>query len=40
MSLAKKLVFAAILTVFGGVTAFGAAQWVGNGAISVNGTWY
>ena len=40
MSLAKKLVFAAILTVLGGATAFGAAEWIGNGAICVNGNWY
>ena len=40
MNWAKKLVLAAGLTVLGGACAFGAAQWVGNGAISVNGTWY
>ena len=40
MNWAKKLVLAAGLTVLGGACAFGAANWVGNGAISVNGTWY
>ena len=41
MNWAKKLVLAAGLTVFGGATAFGAAQWIGNAAICINGgDWY
>lgn len=40
MNWAKKLVLAAGLTVLGGACAFGAAGWIGNGAICVNGNWY
>ena len=41
MNWAKKLVLAAGLTVLGGATAFGAANWIGNAAICVNGSdWY
>ena len=40
MNWLKKVVLAAGLTVLGGATAFGAAGWIGNGAICVNGNWY
>jgi hypothetical protein len=40
MNWAKKLVLAAGLTVLGGACAFGAAGWIGNGGICVNGNWY
>ena len=41
MNWVKKLVLSAGLTVFWGATAFGAAQWIGNAAICINGgDWY